>query len=238
MRIRSALVLACAILTQPAALAQNAANEPSDREILDALRNLSVEAGTKWCHQLIRTNSDRQFGLNHFLISPSEACNCTANEATQAMSASHYYDAYLKDLWNAFDMNLGKPARWDDNGEMASARIEYSRIFNDSWKNCVYRLAQSSRMTQQQVQMQQLDQSMQQVGQTFQNAGEQIRQQSQSWTPPQVQPISPQGSGNTYRQIGNTWMGSNGSSCQVVGQSILCSDGKRCQMVGQNLICN
>ncbi|MCD0280285.1 hypothetical protein JWH04_15335 [Xanthomonas melonis] len=94
-------------------------------------------------------------------------------------------------------------------------------------------------MTQQQIQMQQLSQSMQQAGQTFQNAGEQIRQQSQSWAPPQVQPISPQGSGNTtYRQVGNTWMGSNGSSCQVVGQSILCSDGKRCQMVGQNLICN
>lgn len=94
-------------------------------------------------------------------------------------------------------------------------------------------------MAQQQVQMQQLNQSMQQVGQTFQRAGEQIRQQSQSWTPPQVQPISPQGYGNTtYRQVGNTWMGSNGSSCQVVGQSILCSDGKRCQMVGQNLICN
>ena len=94
-------------------------------------------------------------------------------------------------------------------------------------------------MAQQQMQMQQLNQSMQQVGQTFQNAGQQIQQQSQSWTPPQVQPISPPGSSNTiYRQVGNTWMGSNGSSCQVVGQSILCSDGKRCQLVGQNLICN
>ncbi len=94
-------------------------------------------------------------------------------------------------------------------------------------------------MAQQQVQMQQFNQSVQQVGQTFQNAGQQIQQQSQSWTPPQVQPISPQGSGNTiYRQVGNTWMGSNGSRCQIVGQSILCSDGKRCQMIGQNLICN
>ena len=94
-------------------------------------------------------------------------------------------------------------------------------------------------MAQEQQSMQELTQSMQQVGQTFQNAGEQIRQQSQSWTPPQVQPISPAGSGNTtYRQVGNTWMGSNGSSCQVVGQSIRCSDGKRCQMIGQNLICN
>lgn len=94
-------------------------------------------------------------------------------------------------------------------------------------------------MAQQQVQLQQLSQSMEQVGRTFKNAGEQIRQQSQSWTPPQVQPISPQGSGNiSYRQVGNTLMGSNGSSCQVVGQSILCSDGRKCQMVGQNLICN
>lgn len=95
------------------------------------------------------------------------------------------------------------------------------------------------RMIQQQQSMQELTQSMQQLGQTFQNAGNQIRQQSQSWTPPQVQPISPHGSGiTTYRQFGNTWMGSNGSSCQVVGQSILCSDGKRCQMIGQNLVCN
>ena len=95
-------------------------------------------------------------------------------------------------------------------------------------------------MTQQQIQMQQLNQSMQQVGQTFQNARQQITQQSQQYTPPQVQPITPQGGygGTTYRRSGNTWIGSNGSSCQVVGQSILCSDGKRCQVVGQNLICN
>lgn len=95
------------------------------------------------------------------------------------------------------------------------------------------------RMAQQQAQMQQLNQSIQQTGQAFQNAGNQIRQQSQSWTPPQVQPISPPGSGTTtYRQVGNSWLGSDGASCQIVGQSILCSDGKRCQMIGQNLICN
>lgn len=94
-------------------------------------------------------------------------------------------------------------------------------------------------MIQQQAQLDQLNQSMREVGQTFQNAGDQIRRQSQAWTPPQVQPISPQGSGiTTYRQVGNTWMGSNGASCQVIGQSILCSDGKRCQLVGQNLICH
>ncbi len=95
-------------------------------------------------------------------------------------------------------------------------------------------------MAQQQMQMEQLNQSMQQVGQTFQNAGQQITQQSQQYTPPQVQPITPQGAygGTTYRRSGNTWIGSNGSSCQVVGQSILCSDGRRCQMVGDNLICN
>ena len=92
-------------------------------------------------------------------------------------------------------------------------------------------------VAQQQAQMQEINESMRQVGQTFQNAGQQITQQSQQYTPPQVQPIAPQGT-TTYRRTGNTWIGSNGSSCQVVGQSILCSDGKRCQMVGQNLICN
>lgn len=102
-------------------------------------------------------------------------------------------------------------------------------------------------MTAQDMQMYQMHvaqyqatmQQIQQVGQTWQNAGNQITQQSQSWTAPQVTPIAPQGSGATYyRQVGNTWMGSNGASCQVVGQAILCSDGKRCQQVGQNLICN
>ena len=95
-------------------------------------------------------------------------------------------------------------------------------------------------LAQQQAQMQALNESMRQVGQTFQNAGQQITQQSQQYTAPQVQPINPQAtySGTTYRRIGNTWVGSNGSSCQVVGQSILCSDGSRCQLVGQNLICN
>lgn len=93
---------------------------------------------------------------------------------------------------------------------------------------------------QQQMYMQELNQSMQQAGQAFQNAGERITQQSQQYTPPQVQPISPYGSPGitTYRRTGNSWMGSDGSSCQVVGQSILCSDGKRCQLVGQNLICS
>lgn len=89
------------------------------------------------------------------------------------------------------------------------------------------------------VQMQQLNQQIQQTGQTFQNAGQQIQQQSQQYNPPQVQPITPQGQARTtYRRIGNTWIGSNGTSCQLVGQSILCSDGKKCQIVGQNLICN
>jgi hypothetical protein len=90
-----------------------------------------------------------------------------------------------------------------------------------------------------QIQTQQLNQQMQQTGQTFQNAGQQILQQSQQYTPPQVQPITPQGTGTTfYRRTGNTWMGSDGSSCQIIGQSIACSDGKRCQLVGENLICN
>lgn len=140
MRIKAALVLACAMLVQSAALAQNAAREPSDSEILAALRNLSVETGTTYCHQLIRKDSDRQFGLDHFRISPSEACNCAANEATQAMSASPYYNAYLKDLWNAADRHLGKPVRFDEDSEMIAARAEYSRTFDASWRNCVVRL--------------------------------------------------------------------------------------------------
>lgn len=92
----------------------------------------------------------------------------------------------------------------------------------------------------QQVQMQQITQKLQQTGQTFHNAGHQILQQSQQYTAPQVQPIAPQGaySGTSYRRVGDTVVGSDGSRCLIVGQSILCSDGKKCQIAGQNLICN
>lgn len=94
-------------------------------------------------------------------------------------------------------------------------------------------------VAQQQIQMQQISQSLQQVGQTFQNASNQIAQQNRQFVAPQVQPINTQGyGGTTYVRSGNTWVGSNGSSCQIVGQSILCSDGRKCQLIGQNLICN
>ena len=103
-----------------------------------------------------------------------------------------------------------------------------------------YRYALSSdQVVNHQIQMQQLNQQLQQTNQALQNTTQSIIQQSQQFTPPQVQPVAPQGTGTIYyRKTGNTWLGSNGSSCQVVGQSIICSGGERCQMVGQNLICN
>lgn len=120
--------------------------------------------------------------------------------------------------------------------------------FDRKGNNNGYRYAMTSdqihiyhaRMVNQQIQIQQLNQSLQDLGDTFQDNSQQILQQSYQYSAPQVQPITPGGGyqGTTYRNVGNTWLGSDGSNCQVAGNSILCSDGKRCQMIGSNLVCN
>jgi len=80
---------------------------------------------------------------------------------------------------------------------------------------------QINRMNQQ-MQMAQLNQQLQQTGQSIRNQGQQIMQQSQSYSAPQVQSYS-YGSGITsYSQVGNSLVGSNGSSCQYVGSTIIC----------------
>lgn len=94
-------------------------------------------------------------------------------------------------------------------------------------------------MANQQYQVQQITQSLDNVNQTFQNAGQQILRQSQQFSPPQVQPITPYGSsgGITYRWAGDTLIGSNGVTYRQAGSSVMGSDGTRCQIAGSNIIC-
>ena len=78
---------------------------------------------------------------------------------------------------------------------------------------------------QRQMQMEQLNQSMQRLGQSAQNSTQLMLQQSQSYSNQQYQPSFGQSTGggiSTYRQVGSTWLGSDGSTCRMVGSTVLC----------------
>lgn len=77
----------------------------------------------------------------------------------------------------------------------------------------------------QQMQLQQLTQQLQQTGQAFQNSAQQTLQQSQQYTAPQANVAAPYGSSSstTYRRVGSTIIGSDGTTCQVVGESVICN---------------
>ncbi|HAU5801587.1 TPA: hypothetical protein JD404_16420 [Citrobacter freundii] len=110
--------------------------------------------------------------------------------------------------------------------------IDYARIMclNDDGVETGYRDAMTPEQIQmyqsmqinQQIQMAQLNQQLQQTGQTFQNSGQQILQQSQSYQAPQVQSYSYGNNVNSYQKVGNTVIGSDGSSCQLAGQTMIC----------------
>ena len=72
---------------------------------------------------------------------------------------------------------------------------------------------------------QQLSQELQQTSANFESSSQQRLQQSQQYSAPQVQPIYPyKSSGSTtYRRVGNTVIGSDGSRCQIIGENIICN---------------
>ena len=90
----------------------------------------------------------------------------------------------------------------------------------------------------QRAQMQQLQGSMEQLGRDAQGWQRQFNQQGQ-YTAPQVQPVSPGGYSGviTYRQVGDSLIGSNGITYRQVGSSVIGSDGTTCQIVNAGLIC-
>jgi hypothetical protein len=76
--------------------------------------------------------------------------------------------------------------------------------------------------SEQRAQRQELNQQIRQTGQMFQNAGQQALQQSQSYSTPVV-PAYGQRPGVTYNRVGDTLIGTDGSSCQVVNDSVICN---------------
>lgn len=142
------------------------------------------------------------------------------------------FKAPYQEALNKYTENIGRAKQRAEAVKQQSMEQQASQYRAEAMKQ--------QEAVNQQMQYERLMQQIQQTGQTFQNIGQQFLQQSQQYSAPQVQSIEPQGAygGTTYRRVGNTVLGSDGSSCQVVGQGILCSDGKRCQMVGDSVFCN
>lgn len=132
----------------------------------------------------------------------------------------------------------------------------YSRPISDTRIMCLdkeryetgYRDAMSYEQVQiyhqnqyyQQVQIEELSETIRQTGESFQNSSQQYLQQSQQYTAPQVQSLSPYNSSGviTYRQVGSTIVGSDGTTINAVGSSFIGSDGSICQLVNEAIICN
>jgi len=86
-----------------------------------------------------------------------------------------------------------------------------------------------------------LNQSMQNLGNSASNWSNYYRQQAQSYTPPQVQPVQSNNYNGTttYRQIGDdTIIGPDGKTWRRFGSTVVSSEGKMCQIVSQSIICN
>lgn len=140
MKLIAATFAIFAVLMAPFSYGQNEQNDITDAQFWSEVSDLSKKAGGNYCFMLIRNNSDRQVALNRFRISPSEACECTASEATQAMSASPLYLAHIQTLVNSMEKANGRPPRYKHGREQDAAIEEYSRTFDQSWANCFMRL--------------------------------------------------------------------------------------------------
>jgi len=140
MKLIATVVAISAVLMTSFSYAQNSNDDASDKKFWSEVFDLSKSTGKNYCFMLIRNNSDRQVALNRFRISPSEACECTATEATSAMSASPRYLAHIQTLVNSLEKHKGRPPRYEHSSEQDAAIEEYSRTFDESWGNCFMRL--------------------------------------------------------------------------------------------------
>lgn len=115
---------------------------------------------------------------------------------------------------------------FDKNGQPSELRSARSAQDLQMWQ---------WRMQQNQMTVQQL----QQLGQDSRNIGFQALQRSQQYSIPQAPPIAPYSYSNgvTYRQVGDSLIGSNGVTYRQAGNSVLGSDGTTCQIVSHNIIC-
>lgn len=127
----------------------------------------------------------------------------------------NYYMVGDPDCVQMREVSSGRVMCMDKNGNETGLRRALSEYDLQQY--------QANRVNQQ-VQMQQLSQQLQQMSQSFANSSQQMLQQSQQYTAPQVQPMrSYGGSGiTTYRQVGNSVIGSDGTRCEMIGPNVIC----------------
>lgn len=127
-------------LISSTAIAETYSDAEADRIIFGEVAKMSATTYRNYCFKLIREQGDRQYALNRFRISPSEACECTTTEATRAMAASPNYRAYARVMVNAIYQSGGQPPRFPHGYEEDAVTVEASRVFDESWGNCFFRL--------------------------------------------------------------------------------------------------
>ena len=150
---------------------------------------------------------------------------CASTAIPNSFNGS-YYMAGDKNCKSMAPVSATLVRCFDKNGRKTELRSAMSQQDLQMWQ---------WRMQQNQMAVQQ----MQQVGQDSRNIGFQALQNSQQYSIPQTPALAPNGypNGITYRQVGNSLIGSNGVTYRQTGNSILGSDGTKCQIAGQNIIC-
>ena len=126
--------LAVALLTLSTSVF--AMDEDTKNEIYDIAKNI----GYKYCFSVINNNPERQSALNQLKISPSTACQCASIESANAMEASPSYNAFIRSVIRSSDINNGRKPSFVYEKDQDAAVEVYSKIFNNSWANCVMRL--------------------------------------------------------------------------------------------------
>lgn len=113
-----------------------AANENSK----DALYEITQKVAYNYCFLVINKTPARQSALNQLKISPSSACHCASTETANAMEANNLYHAFLRNQIRNADIREGKAPTYAYEKDQDAAVDEFTKIFNNSWENCVMRL--------------------------------------------------------------------------------------------------
>lgn len=112
-------------------------------QVEDELYGITKKTSSNFCFVTIQNDSAKSNALNHLRISPSSVCECTSVETTNAMQANPHYHAYLRNLIRNANIQQGQPPSFEYSPDQDIAVTEYTKIFNNSWVNCVTRLKRS-----------------------------------------------------------------------------------------------
>lgn len=109
----------------------------------DEMYGITKKTSSNFCFITIQNDSAKSDGLNHLKISPSSVCECISIEAANAMQANPHYHAYLRNLIRSANIQQGQPPSFEYSPDQDAAVVEYTKVFNNSWVNCVTRLKKS-----------------------------------------------------------------------------------------------